>query len=211
MRLVAILVALVGLATSNVLAQPKYENNFENAEVGSVPEDFLVLDGNFAVREVDGNKVLELPGAPLDTFSLLFGPTEKENVAAVARFYGQAKGRRYPVFDIGLNGVGGYKLRVSPGKQQLELFKGDIVKKSVALKWKPSQWTHLKLQVVKTAEKAWKVEGRIWPEGADEPAEPAVTFTDSEEPVAGRASVSGMPYSGLPIRFDDFVVSKADK
>src|SRR2546422_2778071 len=75
-------------------AEPKliYENNFEKAEVGKVPEDFLVLEGAFAVKEESGNKFLELPGAPLDTFGLLFGPTESEGMVVSARVYGTAKG-----------------------------------------------------------------------------------------------------------------------
>jgi hypothetical protein len=28
-----------------------YENNFEKAEVGKVPDDFLVLDGDFTVKQ----------------------------------------------------------------------------------------------------------------------------------------------------------------
>ena len=50
-----------------------YENNFEKAEVGKVPEDFLVLDGAFVVKEETDNRFLELPGAPLDSFALQFG------------------------------------------------------------------------------------------------------------------------------------------
>ncbi len=201
---------LAALSSGSLLAQTKYENNFEKAAVGSVPEDFLVLDGAFAVKEVEGNKVLELPGAPLDTFGVLFGPTEKENVAVSARVFGTAKGRRLPVFDVGLDGVGGYKLLVSPGKKQLELYKGDAVKTAVPLEWQAGKWTHLKLSVVKTGEKEWQVEGKFWQEG-DEPAKSTIAFTDSEAPAAGRASVSAMPYSGQPIWFDDFVVSTAAK
>jgi hypothetical protein len=200
------LIILAAVAQGAVFGQTKYENNFEKAQVGAVPEDFLVLDGAFAVKEIEGNKVLELPGAPLDTFGVLFGPTEKENVAVTARVLGQAKGRRYPVFDVGLDGVGGYKLRVSPGKKQLELYKGDAVKNSVPLEWKPGKWTHLKLQVAKSADKEWKIQGKVWEDGA-EPAQPTIEWTETEEPAAGRASVSGMPYSGLPIDFDDLVVS----
>ncbi len=200
------LIILSVLVPSALFAQTKYDNNFEQAKVGAVPEDFLVLDGAFTVKEVEGNKVLELPGAPLDTFGVLFGPNEKENIAVSARIFGSAKGRRYPVFDVGLNGVGGYKLRVSPGKKQLELYKGDAVKKSVSLEWQPNKWTHLKLQLAKSGEKEWKVQGKVWQEGS-EPASPTLDFTDSEAPTAGRASVSGQPYSGLPILFDDFVVS----
>jgi len=200
------LIFLSLLAPAALFAQSKYENNFERARLGAVPEDFLVLDGAFTVKEVDGNKVLELPGAPLDTFGLLFGPNEKENIAVSARILATAKGRRYSDFGVGLNGVGGYKVRVSPGKKQLELYRGDDLKKSVPLTWQPNKWTHLKLQVAKSGEKTWEVQGKIWQEG-NEPVSPTIGFTDSEAPTPGRASVSAQPYSGLPILFDDFVVS----
>lgn len=184
-----------------------YENDFEKAQVGAVPEDFLVLDGAFAVKEENGNKFIELPGAPLDTFGLLFGPSQKENVSVTARIFGTAKGRRYPVFDVGLNGVAGYKLRVSPAKKQIELYKGDAVKSTAPFEWQSGKWTHLKLQLTKRGDKEWTAAGKVWQEGGSEPAQPSITFKDSEAPSAGRASISGMPYSGNPIRFDDLVVS----
>src|SRR2546423_15410657 len=87
--------------------RPLYENNFEKAEVGKLPEGFLALDGGFVVKEETGNKVLELPGAPLDSFSVQFGPTESSDIAISARIRGTAKGRRYPTFGVGLNGVAG--------------------------------------------------------------------------------------------------------
>jgi hypothetical protein len=207
MKLALLTGMLIAASVLSARAETKYENNFEKAQIGSVPDDFLVLDGNFAVKEDSGNKFLELPGAPLDTYGVLFGPNEKENVAVSARFFASAKGRRYPVFDVGLNGVGGYKLRVSPAKKQLELYRGDALKKSVPLHWQPGKWTSLKLEVLKSGDKEWKIEGKEWQEGASEPSSPAITLTDSEAPANGRASVSGMPYSGTPIRFDDFVVS----
>jgi hypothetical protein len=206
MRLTGLLLLLALLARTTALGQIKYENNFEKAQLDSTPEDFLVLDGAFAVKEVEGNKVLELPGAPLDTFGLLFGPTEKENISASARIFGAAKGRRFPVFDVGLNGVGGYKLRVSPGKKQIELYKGDTVKKAVPLEWQAGKWTHLKLQIVKNGESGWKIEGRIWQEGASESSKPTIELLDTEAPIAGRASISAMPYAGLPVWFDDLEV-----
>ena len=118
---------VVGLACGAVGQSTKaiYENDFEKAELNKVPDDFLVLDGQFAVKEEGGNKFLELPGAPLDTFGALFGPTEKEGNAVSARMSGTGKGRRYPTFAVGLNGQGtsAYKLQVTPAKKALELFK----------------------------------------------------------------------------------------
>src|SRR3954462_7579224 len=112
-------------ASSGQSAKLPYENNFEKADLNKVPDDMLVLDGAFAVKEERGNKFLELPGAPLDTYGVLFGPTESGNIAGSTRVYGTGKGRRFPSFGLGLNGVGGYKLQVSPGKKLLELYKGE--------------------------------------------------------------------------------------
>ena len=184
-------------------ADLKYQNNFDKAEPGGVPEDMLVLDGNFAVKEEGGEKFLELPGAPLDTYGILFGPSSKENVTVVAKIFGEAKGRRYPTFDVGLGGVGGYRLRVSPGKKQIELVRNDTVKTSAPLDWKPGKWTWLSLSIASAGEGKWKIEGRIWQEGGSEPAAPVLAIEESEAPPAGRASVFGSPYSGTPIRFDD--------
>lgn len=185
----------------------KYENNFEKSEVGQVPDEFLVLDGQFAVKEENGNKFLELPGAPLDSFGVLFGPSFKTNCAISARFFGTAKGRRYPTFAVGVNGVGGYKLRVSPGKKKLEIYRSDAIKQAVPLQWKAGKWTHLKLSMTQTAEKDWQVEGKIWQEGEKEPEKASITFTDHDQPPSGRALISASPYAGTPIKFDDFVVS----
>src|SRR5213592_1739138 len=147
------LVLLTGL-TFGAFAQqakPLYENNFEKDALNKVPDDFLVLDGQFAVQEEGGNKFLELPGAPLDTFGALFGPTEKEGTAVSARIFGTGKGRRYPTFAVGLNGQGtsAYRMQVSPANKALELFKGDEVKATVSYEWQSGAWTRLRLQVRK--------------------------------------------------------------
>lgn len=189
----------------------KYENDFEQAEVENVPDDFLVLDGQFVVREEEGNKFLQLPGAPLDSFGFLFGPALKENSTATAKFLGVATGRRYPTFAIGLNGVGGYKVRVSPGKRKLELYKGDEVKTSVPLEWKPGKWTFLRIQVVPSGEGEWEVSGKVWQEGSNEPSEASIKFTEAENLPNGRAMISASPYSGKPIRFDDLKVLEITK
>src|SRR5436190_21208204 len=122
------LVLLTGLAFGAFAQQDKalYENDFEKAALDKVPDDFLVLDGQFAVKEEGGNKFLELPGAPLDSFGVLFGPTEKEGTAVSARIFGTHKGRRYPTFAIGLNGQGStaFRLQVSPARKALELYRG---------------------------------------------------------------------------------------
>ena len=162
------LLAALALPLAAADTKPVYENNFEKAEVGKVPADFLVLDGSFEVREEGGNKFLELPGAPLDTFGVLFGPTEKDGLAVSARIFGTLKGRRFPSFGVGLNGVGGFRLQVSPAKKLLELYKGDDVKTTVPFEWQNGVWAKLKLQLRKVKDGAWKVEGKVWAETAKE-------------------------------------------
>ena len=186
----------------------RYENNFQTAALDKVPEDFLVLDGGFAVKQDGDNKFLELPGAPLDTFGALFGPTEKENVAAAARVFGTGKGRRFPTFGVGVGGVGGFRVQVSPAKKSLELFKGDTLRTSVPFTWESGKWTWLRAQVRKLGDGRWIVEGKAWNDGEPEPAW-TLTSEEKEEPPAGRASVWGSPYATTPIRFDDLKVTTA--
>ena len=187
-----------------------YTNDFEKIEVGKLPEDFLVLDGGFAVREEGGNRFLELPGTPLDTFGVLFGPTGWENISVSTRIHGTGKGRRFPTFGVGLDGVGGYKLRVSPGKKALELSKGDTVVASVPYDWESGKWVWLRLEVKAGTDKDWMVHGKVWLAGAAEPAVWAIQWQEKEPPPPGRPSITASPFAGTAIRFDDLVVTASD-
>ncbi|MDB6174432.1 MAG: hypothetical protein JWL59_3743 [Chthoniobacteraceae bacterium] len=187
--------------------KPLYSNDFESAEVEKVPQEFMVMSGSFVVKEEAGNKFLELPGSPLDTFGLLFGPTTKEEVSATGRFFGTKQGRKFPAFGISLNGVGGYRLQVSAAKKTLEIFKGDEAKSSVNFEWTSGAWTKLRVQVRKTAAGTFLVEGKAWNAEGQEPATWQISFEDKEESAPGRAGIWGSPYSGTPIRFDDISVT----
>lgn len=191
--------------------RPIYANDFERAEAGRVPDEFMVLAGDFSVQSDGTNSWLELPGAPLDSFGVLFGPTEKADVAVQARVFGTAKGRRAPTFGVGLGGVSGWKLQVSPGKKAVELLKDQEVRASRAFEWKSGEWMRLRLQLRASGAGEWRVEGRVWPQVEPEPREWALVFDEKEEPVPGRASVLGSPFSGTPIRFDDLKVERVEK
>ena len=204
-----------------------YENNFETAALDKVPEEFLVLDGGFVVKEEAGNKFLELPGAPLETFGVLFGPTHpgnpnpsrvpgdkpspvdetpRANVSVTARVFGTGKGRRSPTFGVGLNGVSGLKLQVSPSKKLVELYKGEEVLASAPYTWESGAWTALRLQLRKVKEGEFIVEGKVWKQNGKEPEAWTINHTFIGDLPAGRASIWGNPYSGTPIRYDDLAV-----
>ena len=204
----AVTACLLAAAAAESDSKVLYENNFEKSAPGSVPDEFLVLDGAFKVQQEGGNKFLELPGTPLDAFGLLFGPTEKDGIAVSARIFGTSQGRRFPAFGVGLNGVGGYKLQVSPAKKLIELYRGETLKKSVPLDWTSGKWAHLRLQIQKAKDGGWIVAGKVCAENGKEPAAPTISIDEKEEPSAGRASIWGMPYSGTPIRFDELAVKQ---
>ena len=205
MLLCALLLLLSGAAP--------YRNDFSAAKSGAVPEDMQAVSGAFTVAEFEGQNVLELPGEPLDTFGLLFGPGELVEAAATARVWGATSGRRYPEFGIGLGDLGGYRLIVLPGQKKLELRRGDdkVADAPMRFEWKPKTWTSLRLRVAKAGEGKWRVEGTASPHGLPEPAEWSVSADVTEEPPAGRASVWGIPFSGQPIRFDDLAVTPASE
>ncbi len=202
--------AVGGIAvTAFCQTKPLYECNFEKAEVGKVPGDFLVINGPFTVKPEGANRFLEMPGAPVDDYAVQFGPTEAAGLAVSARIYGTRTGGRYPVLAVGLNGVSGYELQLAPAKKALELFKGDERVASVPSTWESGAWTMMRLQVRKIKEGAWKVEGKSWKQGTPEPAGWMISYDEKAESPAGRPFVSGHPFSGTPIRFDDLVVSAA--
>ncbi|MBM3829260.1 MAG: hypothetical protein FJ406_01840 [Verrucomicrobia bacterium] len=188
--------------------QPVYAQDFEKAELDKVPDGMLVLDGGFGVKQVGSGKLLELPGDPLETFGVLFGPSEKAGFCVQARILGTGKGRRLPVLAVGLNGVGGYKLQVTPAKKALEIIKGEDVKATAPFDWQSGKWATLKFQV-RPAGKAgeWLVEGRVWAEGTPEPTAWSIGFLETTEPTPGRPSIWGLPFSGTPIQFDDLTVT----
>lgn len=197
------------LLTAQLLAAdaPLFKADFTDAEPGKVPAGFRVLDGGFAVREDGGNRFLELPGAPLESYGALFGPAQKDGVVVSGRILGTGKGRRFPTFAVGLGGVSGYRLQVSPGKKELELWRGEQDLASVPFDWQSGKWTHLQLQIRKVQEGSWKIEGRAWVEGTPRPADWTVAVEQTDEPRNGQAAIFGSPFAGTPIAFDDLTVA----
>jgi len=199
--IIAAIVALTGSsqAVDNVL----FTSDFESASADSVPEELMILAGQFSVKEIGGNKALELPGTPLEDFGALFGPAESDGVAVRARVRSESTKRLVPRFGVGLSGVAGYRLLVSPGQNALQLLKDQQVVASAPFEWKPGAWTSLHLQVRKISEGKWNIDGRAWADGTAEPKDWSISFEASEAPPPGKASIWGAPYSGKPILFDD--------
>lgn len=203
--IIATIVALIGNAQTPA-HKVLFKSDFESANVDSVPEELMILAGQFSVKEIGGNKALELPGTPLEDFGALFGPAESDGVAVRARVRSESTKRLAPRFGVGLNGVAGYRLLVSAGQNALQLLKDQQVVASAPFEWKPGTWASLHLQVRKVSEGEWNIEGRAWADGTPEPKDWSISFEVSEPPPAGKASIWGAPYSSKAILFDDLSV-----
>lgn len=188
-----------------------FEERFDRVQGGAIPDSFTVLDGQFAVQGEGAERCMVLPGAPLESFGFLFGPAAVSGREVQARIHGTKTGRKYPTFAAGLNGVNGYKVRVSPAKNAVEIVVGDAqeVRASAPFAWKSGEWTTLRLRVTPAAQGV-RVEAKAW-QGTSEPAGWTLTFDAPETPPSGMAGAWGMPFSGTPIRFDDLVVTDAVK
>jgi hypothetical protein len=197
------------LADAPVTAPAGYFNDFEHAAKGKPSDEFQILNGDFVVREEGGNSFLELPGDPLDTFGLLFGPGDSATLDLSARIWADNTAHRYPEFGIGSNDTNGYKLWLWPAHGTIELRKGDDAKASKPFDWKPATWLRCRLRVQQINPKLWRIQAKAWPDGTSEPADWLLSFDDTEEPTAGKASIWGVPFSGKPIRFDDLSAKAA--
>jgi hypothetical protein len=207
-RAIFIIAAIVAVTGSADTPNDKilFKSDFESANVGSLPEELMVLAGEFSVSDIGGNKALELPGNPLEDFGALFGPAESDGIAVRARVFSESSKRLAPRFGVGLDGVAGYRLLVAPGQNRLQLLKDQEAVASAPLEWKSGTWTWLHLQIREVSAGKWFIEGRAWADGSPEPNEWSISFEVSETPPAGKASLWGAPYSGKPILFDDLSV-----
>jgi hypothetical protein len=207
----AVLMMAVGCGAAPGPAEPQavFENDLEKLSPGDLPDGFLIIDGGFTVKEVEGNKVIELPGDPLDTFGVMFGPSQKDGLMVSARMKSATKGRRAPAFGVSLSGAGGYRLQYSGNKKALEIYRADESQTSVPFAWESGTWLRLKLQLRKLADGKWIAEGKAWKDGAPEPAEWSIKLDVTEEPPSGRPAIWGNPFSGEAIQFDDLKVAPA--
>lgn len=207
----AVFQALMTLGNSSpTIKSPTYQNDFEKTEIGKVPDDLMVLGGEFVVKADGTNKVLELPGAPLDSFAVQFGTGESENIVASAKVFGTGKGRRFPTFGIGVGGISGWKLQIAPGKKAVELIRDTDLKATLPFDWKSGEWTQLKLQLRKVKDGEWVIEGKAWQSGG-EPKEWTISAKETAEATGGNCSIFGSPFAGTPIWFDDLRVAPYSK
>ena len=172
-----------------------------------LPDELLVLSGQFRVTQVGEDRCLEVAAKELDDFGLLFGPHRTGPTEVSARIRAASQGRRMPRFGVGLGGAGGWRLLLVPVRKQLQLWLDQEVVASVPCTWESGTFYHLRLRLSQVAEGQWRLDGQAWPAGQERPANWQLSHETRETPPEGMCAVFGAPYSGLPIQFDDLTVS----
>jgi hypothetical protein len=184
-----------------------YENDFSSYQVGEEPDDLFILDGAFAVGEVDGNKALSLPGDPVGDFGILFGPRVKgKPVELRCRVSSTRNGRRMPAFAAGLGGVSGFRLRINPATRNLQLIHGEETVATASFAWESSSWTHLRFRAEAKEEHTTTVSAKAWSNGVKEPAKWTLVHEFPMSFAGGKCCLWGLPYAGTPIHFDSLQV-----
>jgi hypothetical protein len=204
-----ILMCAMALAMGGVPAEAG-EFDVSKMEPGKEPEGVFVIDGKFAVAEVDGRKVVRMGTVPVQECMMLFGDTLRGAATVRVKVRAEKKGRSYPSFGVGLYGVSGHRLRVVPARRVVEVVKGSEVISKGDFAWKPDAWTWVELSVTSPADGKWSLEGRAWTEGAEAPVEPLVRVDFEAARVMGKAGILGTPYSGLPTLFDAMEVKATE-
>jgi len=186
--------------------------DFESEEFqGKLPDSLIVLSGKFSIENENENHVLKLRESPLYTHGMLFtGVESSKNVSIKARIRSENRRRSMPRFGIGLNGIGGYKLRVTPSKKALELYKGKEVIQQTEIEWTPGEWTWLKLEVKQLDDSSWQISGSAWCDCDSEPYDWMITYNEPDQPLEGPPSLWGTPYSSKPIFYDDISIESSN-
>ena len=163
----------------------------------------MEIDGLFKVNKNDqGKKHLEMASEPLTENAVIFGPSIKNSATLEVKVRGFKKRRSYPRFGIGLHGISGFRLRVVPSKNKIELVKNEEPVKSVPFEWNSEKWSNLRLQIEFSNDKSL-IKGWVWDDGSTPSVEPVITFSHDGTPGQGKASIWGTAYSGKVILFDD--------
>ena len=198
-RISLIFLSLIELSNADSI----YKNNFESYELNKFPDDMMEIDGLFKVNKNDqGKKHLEMASEPLTENAVIFGPSIKNSATLEVKVRGFKKRRSYPRFGIGLHGISGFRLRVVPSKNKVELVKNEEPVKSVPFEWNSEKWSNLRLQIEFSNDKSL-IKGWVWDDGSTPTVEPVITFSHDGTPGQGKASIWGTAYSGKVILFDD--------
>lgn len=198
---------VTGISRIRVISAPPLTEDFEKVAPGKVPSYWINTDTKYAVREMDGGKVLvKSPNPPaMQRARSLFGPATWSDYTVEADVRATEKRRQ-----LGDGGVVAqrYELVLTGNTGNLELRSWQIEPSrtvKVPFKWKADTWYHLKLQVENLPAGKVRARGKAWAVGETEPTNWMIDRTD---PIGNRAGSPGIfAYAPFEVFFDNIKVT----
>jgi outer membrane protein assembly factor BamB len=197
-----------GAARVRVIPPLPWNENFDSLAVGNaIPAQWANSTGKYAVREMDGNKVLvkTTEGSSLMTRARSFmGPVDWANYTVEVDV--RATQKRRQMGDAGVIAQR-YALVLFGNAQKLEIepWQPETARTaSVPFAWKADTWYRMKLEVENLPDGKVRARGKVWPVGEAEP--PAWTI-EHVDPIPNRQGSPGIFASALAeIFFDNLKV-----
>ena len=210
---------LTGVARLRVVADLPWTFDFEGAG-DAPPAHWINATGKFAVREIEGNRVLvklaENPFAFAKRTRPFFGPTDLSNYTIEAEVRSMEKRRQ--MSDVGIVAQR-YELVLFGNHQRLELQPWQPETQRtvrVDYKWKPDTWYVMKLEVQSLDGSKVRARGKVWPKGEPEPAEWTIDRIDPIGNLKGSPGIyadamNSQPGGGSEIYYDNIKVYRNGK
>jgi outer membrane protein assembly factor BamB len=189
--------SLSGTARIRVVPDLPWTFDFEDGR-DVPPPQWVNATGKFAVRDLDGSKVLvklaENPFAFAKRCRPFMGSAEFSNYTIQADVRGMDKRRQ--MGDIGIVAQR-YELVLFGNHQRLELqpWQPEIQRTTkVDYKWNPNAWYTMKLEVQSLGGGRVRARGKVWPKGD---AEPAAWTIERVDPIGSLKGAPGL-YADAP-------------
>ena len=164
---------VTGVSRVRVMSLPPFSENFESLAPGTLPKHWISAGGKYAVREVEGNKVLvKNPEPPaFKRARSFFSPSDWSNYTVEADF--RAVEKRRQMGDVGVVAQR-YEVVLLGTGQRAELRSWQLEEKRTVRKafaWKPDTWYRLKIEVQNLPDGKVRARGKVWLASEAEPTE----------------------------------------
>lgn len=179
-------------------------------KMGSDLSLFTKVSGSWKFADYEGKSVLRLAPEPIQESRIEMGAyLRSHNVGISAKVFSSQKRRIRSRMGVGLFGGNGFFLRLAPGRHRIELVQYGEVIAEAPLQWDSKTWRYLEFEVI-DEETHWIVRGTSWDEEESKPELPTlekkVYPLSLTHPLAGRAFLTGAPFGGYPILYDEVEV-----
>ena len=186
----------------------EFEENFSKLPNEVEPENLFILDGEFLVKTIEENKLLELSGSPVGDFGYLFGPRIREKAIELQfSFLSSKQGRRFPAIAAGIGGMRGYRFRWNVSTQKILLYRDDVLLLEKIYPWESGLWWRIRFQVLPLQDSKNLLQLKLWQKQKEEPESWLFEHRDDALFKGGKCVIWGYPYSGMPVQFDDLKIS----